>query len=226
MAVNKDRLDRGMTGATLDPHMPLAPLRGFTIHMLLVLAALVPAAPLIAAAQSSPAPAETPSAASNPPAESPAIEQGSTVQLEYTLTDDAGAVLDTNKGQAPLTYTHGEAQIIPGLERQLAGMHTGEEKKVTLPPGDAYGPVDPAAQTEVARDALPPAALVVGTRLIARNAAGDARPVVVKEIRDQTVVIDLNHPLAGKTLVFEVKVLSVESPKAPEPKAQGAKPAN
>jgi len=166
-----------------------------------------------------PAPATQPPAAA-PPAESKpsaseaaAIEDGSTVQLEYTLTDDAGAVLDSNKGQTPLTYTHGGQQIIGGLEKQLTGMHPGDVKKVTLKPDEAYGPVDPSAETEVPKESVPPDALTVGSRLIARNAAGEARPVVVKEVKDKTVVIDLNHPLAGKTLVFDVKVLSVEPPK-------------
>jgi FKBP-type peptidyl-prolyl cis-trans isomerase SlyD len=195
------------------------------IRALLLFAVLVLAAPLGAAAQNPPGAAETQPVPS-PPAAAPAIEQGSTVRLEYTLTDDAGAVLDTNKGQTPLTYTQGEEQIISGLEKQLAGMRTGEEKKVVLKPEDAYGPVDPAAQTEVSKEALPPDALVVGARLMARNAAGEGRPVVVKEVKDTTVIIDLNHPLAGKTLVFDVKVLSVEPPKAPEPKAKDAKPSN
>ena len=148
-----------------------------------------------------------------------AIEKGSTVQLEYTLKDDAGAVLDSNKGQSPFTYTQGEAQLIPGLEKQLVGMHAGEEKKVVLPPEEAYGRADPGAQTEVPRDLLPPGALTVGARLLARNSTGEQRPVTVKEIKDQTVVLDLNHPLAGKTLLFELKVLGVEPPKGAEPKS-------
>jgi len=167
------------------------------------------AAPIAAAAQATPATAPA----------APAIEKGSTVQLEYTLKDDAGAVLDSNKGQSPFTYTQGEAQLMPGLEKQLVGMHVGEEKKVVLPPEEAYGRADPGAQTEVARDLLPPEALTVGARLMARNSTGEQRPVMVKEIKEKTVVLDLNHPLAGKTLVFEVKVLGVEPPKGAEPKS-------
>src|SRR6266540_649996 len=80
------------------------------------------AAPIAAAAEGTPA--TTPAA--------PAIEKGSTVQLEYTLKDDAGAVLDSNKGQSPFTYTQGEAQLMPGLEKQLDGMHVGEEKTLVF----------------------------------------------------------------------------------------------
>ena len=178
--------------------------------------------PLLAAAQTpSPVPAVpapvTPAAPQTAPLA--AIEDGATVRLEYTLSDDAGKLLDTNKGQEPLTYTQGGQQIIAGLEKQLAGMQIGQAKKVVLKPEDAFGPVDPAAQTEVPKDALPADALVVGTQLMARSASGEGRPVIVKEIKEKTVVVDLNHPLAGKTLVFDVKVLGVDPPsKADAPK--------
>lgn len=144
---------------------------------------------------------------------SPAIEHGSTVRLEYTLKDDAGKVLDSNTGRDPLTYTHGQQQIIPGLEKALNGMRSGEEKKVTVEPEDGYGPVDPAAQTEVPKAMLPPDALTVGTQLVARTPTGEAMLVRVKEIKEATVIIDLNHPLAGKILHFDVKVVGVEAPK-------------
>jgi FKBP-type peptidyl-prolyl cis-trans isomerase SlyD len=155
-------------------------------------------------------------AAQTPPA-APAIEKGSTVQLEFTLKDDAGKVLESNKGAAPLSYVQGEQQLIPGLERELAGMHTGEEKKIVVKPEDAYGQVEPAAQTEVPKEILPPD-VQVGVRLMARSSTGESRPVVVKEIKEKTVVLDLNHPFAGKTLYFDVKVLGIETPKAPESK--------
>jgi FKBP-type peptidyl-prolyl cis-trans isomerase 2 len=177
-------------------------------------AALILLAPMATAAQAPPAQTVV----------TPAIEKGSTVQLEYTLKDDAGAVLDTNKGQAPLTYTQGKEQILPKIERELAGLHTGDEKKVTVKPEDGYGPLDPSAQTEVPKEMLPSSALTVGTPLMARNAAGEGRPVRVKEIREQTVILDLNHPFAGKTLVFEVKVVGVDPPKTLEPKSADPKP--
>jgi FKBP-type peptidyl-prolyl cis-trans isomerase SlyD len=167
-----------------------------------------PAAPTSSAAPGSPA---------APSASAAAVEQGSTVKLEYTLKDDAGIVLDSNKGQDPLTFTQGADQLMPGLEKEIIGMHAGEEKKVVLKPEDAFGPADPAAQAEVPKGMLPPDALTVGARLMARNASGEQRPVTVKEIKEDTVILDLNHPLAGKTLVFELKVLGVEPPKAADP---------
>jgi len=181
----------------------MSPARAFLALVLLF------SAPLVAVAQT------TPAAPAAPPAA--AVETGSTVKLEYTLKDDAGIVLDTNKGQPPLTFTQGSEQLMPGLEKQLIGMHAGEEKKVVLKPEEAFGPADPNAQAEVPKGMLPPEALSVGARLMARNAAGEQRPVSVKEVKEQTVILDLNHPLAGKTLVFEIKVLGVEPPKAAEP---------
>ena len=158
-------------------------------------------------------------AAQTPPSASgPAIENGAKVELEYTLSDDAGKVLESNKGAKPLSFVQGAQQIIPGLERELVGMHPGEEKKIVVKPEDGYGPVEPAGQVEVPKEALPAESLQIGTRLMARNAAGDARLVIVKEIKEKTVVLDLNHPFAGKTLHFDVKVLGVEVPKGPDSK--------
>ena len=91
-------------------------------------------------------------------------------------------------------------------------MRAGEEKAVTVAPEEGYGPIDPAAQTEVPKEAIPPDALTVGTQLVARSPSGETRLVRVKEIKDGTVVIDLNHPLAGMILHFAVKVLKVEPP--------------
>jgi FKBP-type peptidyl-prolyl cis-trans isomerase SlyD len=110
--------------------------------------------------------------------------------------------------------------MLPGIERQLLGMHSGEEKKLVVTPEEGYGLVDPSAQTEVPRELVPPEAQEVGKRLVARNRSGTPRLVMVKEVKENTVVLDLNHPLAGKTLLFDVKVLGVEPPHA-----DGADPA-
>ena len=215
------------------------------VRALAVLVVLTLSVPMTAAAQTpsapppaAPAPAQAPPTQASPaPAAAPAIENGSMVQIEYTLSDDAGKVIDSNKGQPPLTYTQGNHQLMAGLEKQLEGLRAGQEKKVVLKPDEAFGAIDPAAQTEVPKEVLPPESLVVGAQLMARTAAGEERPVVVKEIKDKTVVVDLNHPLAGKTLVFEIKVLGIEAPskggdsnsadpKAAEPKSGDSKPTN
>ncbi|MFQ5897016.1 MAG: peptidylprolyl isomerase [Candidatus Methylomirabilia bacterium] len=149
-------------------------------------------------------------------AATPAIETGSTVELEYTLKDETGKVLETSQGRESLIYTHGQRQIIPGLETALNGMRAGEEKQVTVRPEDGYGFVNPAAVAEVPKETLPPRALRVGTVLVAKSPDGTTRLVRVKEIREKTVILDVNHPLAGKTLYFQIKVLNVKPSKPQE----------
>ena len=139
------------------------------------------------------------------------IKDGSRVGLEYTLTDDAGTVLDSNKGEEPFVYTQGARQIVPGLESALAGLRPGDARKVTVKPKDGYGEVDPKAEVEVERERVPPD-VKVGSQLTGRSSNGQTRAVRVKEIKEKTVVLDLNHPLAGKTLLFDVRILSVDGP--------------
>jgi FKBP-type peptidyl-prolyl cis-trans isomerase SlyD len=140
------------------------------------------------------------------------VKNGATVSIEYTLTSEDGRVIESNKGKDPLRYVDGRSQIIPGLEKALEGMKAGTEKKVTVKPEEAYGQVDPKAYREVPKESVPADSLKAGSTLFAKNAEGEMFPVRVKEVKDKTVVIDMNHPLAGKTLVFDVKILDVQPP--------------
>jgi len=137
------------------------------------------------------------------------VQIGSMVAFDYTLTDESGTVLDSSKGKQPMHYVHGKGEIIPGLEKELAGMSVGSEKKITVKPEEGYGPVDPRAFQEVPKDKLPPEALKVGTVLTATGPQGQV-PVRVHEIKENTVIMDFNHPLAGKTLLFDVKVTEIK----------------
>lgn len=139
------------------------------------------------------------------------IENGSVVSIEYTLSDENGSLIESNKGKEPLTFTHGEGQIIPGLEKGVSGMKLNEEKNIRIKPEDAYGPVNPQAFQEIPRKDLPAEAQKVGVTLMARSQEGQTYPVRVSELKDQTAVLDFNHPLAGKTLVFDVKVLEIQA---------------
>ena len=117
------------------------------VRVLAVLVVLTLSVPMTAAAQTpsapppaAPAPAQAPPAQAPPaPAAAPAIETGSMVQIEYTLSDDAGKLIDSNKGQPPLTYTQGDRQLMAALENQLVGLRAGQEKKVVLKPDEAFG---------------------------------------------------------------------------------------
>ena len=139
------------------------------------------------------------------------VKPGSEVSFDYTLTDAEGKVVDSSKGKEPMHYVHGKGQIIPGLEKELTGMAVGSEKKVTIKPEDGYGPVNPQAFQEVPKEKLPPEALKVGTVLAAQGPAGQRVPVRVHEIKENTVIMDFNHPLAGKTLSFDVKITDVKA---------------
>ncbi len=138
------------------------------------------------------------------------IKNGSVVSFEYTVSDDNGNVLQSNRGKSPVTYTHGREEIVPGLERGLAGMELNETKNIRLQPQEAYGQVNPEAFTEVPKEQVPVSGLQVGTILSARGSQGEDVSIRVHEIRKETVILDLNHPLAGKNLTFDVKVLDIQ----------------
>jgi FKBP-type peptidyl-prolyl cis-trans isomerase SlyD len=140
-----------------------------------------------------------------------AIANDMDVALEYTLTVD-GAVVDSTEGKAPFHYIHGRQQVITGLERQLHGLHIGDTKELTVAPEEGYGAVDPAAVIEVSKTQLPlDVQPTVGMSLRGLNPDGQGFRATVKEVKDQTVILDLNHPLAGKTLAFKIKVLDIKS---------------
>ena len=138
------------------------------------------------------------------------VQAGSAVSFDYTLTDDEGKVIDSSKDKQPMIYTHGKGEIIPGLEKELAGMAVGAEKKVKVKPEEGYGPIDPQAFQEIPKAKLPPEALKVGTVLMAQGPQGQGIPVRVQEIKENTVIMDFNHPLAGKTLSFDVKITDIK----------------
>jgi len=141
------------------------------------------------------------------------IKDGSVVSFEYTVSDDAGKILESNKGDSPVTYTHGQDEIIPGLEKCLSGMQINEEKHFSVTPEEAYGPVNPEGFKEVPKETIPADGLNVGSVLRARGPGGEEFSVRVHEISDETVVLDLNHPMAGKTLTFDVRVVDIQGDK-------------
>ncbi|CAJ1370067.1 MAG: peptidylprolyl isomerase [Roseibium album] len=137
-------------------------------------------------------------------------KSGDTVQLHYKGTLDDGSVFDSSEGREPLEFTVGSGQIIPGLDREIAGMKVGDEKTVRIEPEDAYGPSDPAARQTVPRATIPAnIPLEVGLQLQAQTENGQTMSVTVVEISDDEVVMDANHPLAGKALTFEIQLTGI-----------------
>ena len=145
------------------------------------------------------------------------IEKGKTVSFEYTLTLENKEVIDTNVGAEPLTFTHGSSQIIPGLEDQMVGMKAGDTKIVTVKPEDGYGPVLKEAIIELKTEQVPEASRKVGAMLQTQSPAkspakspdGQIIRGRIAAIDDEKAIIDLNHPLAGKTLFFDVKIIEI-----------------
>ena len=132
------------------------------------------------------------------------------VALDYTLTVE-GVVVDSTAERGPLRYIHGQGQLFPALERQLEGLHVGDERNIVVAPKDAYGMVDPKAFQEVPKSRMPKdLPLEVGTQLQATSQDGRVILVTVSEAKKDAVVLNFNHPLAGKELHFKVKILDIQ----------------
>ena len=139
------------------------------------------------------------------------------VGLEYTLTVD-GTVVDSTEGKPTFHYRQGERQIVPGLERQLAGLHVGDKKHVTVTPEEGYGQVDATKHIEVPRAQLPKEMTPqVGLALRGVNPDGKAFRAIIDEVKPESVVLNLNHPLAGKTLEFDITVKTIAPASASTP---------
>lgn len=131
---------------------------------------------------------------------------GKTVGFEYTLKLDDGTVVESNVGRDTLEFVSGQGQILPKLEEALVELKVDDTASVTLAPKDAYGPVNQEAFREVPIEQIPEPARKVGTQLKADGFNGTIR---VHEVKTESVVLDFNHPLAGETLTFDVRVLAV-----------------
>ena len=137
------------------------------------------------------------------------------VTIHYTLRDDAGEVLDSSEGRAPLTYLHGEGNIVPGLEKALDGKQAGDEVKVTVPSEDGYGARSDDNVRNVPRRRLPEGKIEPGMRMRMQTDVGQVIAQVTA-VKGDYVTLDTNHPLAGTTLHFEVKVVKVRDATAEE----------
>jgi FKBP-type peptidyl-prolyl cis-trans isomerase 2 len=142
-------------------------------------------------------------------AKAPVVEDGKSVSVEYTLTLDDGTKVESNVGGEPLVYTQGSPEVLPALQAALAGMKVDESRRIDLKVEQAYGQVNPQLFQEVAVEMVPADAREPGTLLMGQDDAGNQRPVRVHEVKADRIVLDLNHPLAGKALHFDVKVLAI-----------------
>jgi len=138
------------------------------------------------------------------------ISKNTVVTLEYTLKDNEGVVIDQSSGDEAFEFIHGVGGIIPGLENALEGKKADDELSVTIEPDEGYGPREEALLADVSLDKFEDAGEIKeGMQFQTASEDGTARVVTVVKIEDGTVTVDGNHPLAGVTLNFDVKVVGV-----------------
>ncbi len=136
--------------------------------------------------------------------------QGNLIAFEFTIFIEGGQdqEVDSNVGGEPLTFQVGAGEMMPALEEQLVTMEAGESRSIVLSPEKAYGPIHAEAIREFPLDSIPEEARQVGRKVMCRAPNGSEQMLDVVEIRGDKVALDFNHPLAGETLRFEVKILS------------------
>jgi FKBP-type peptidyl-prolyl cis-trans isomerase SlyD len=140
------------------------------------------------------------------------IEPNKYVTLDYELRDGDGELVDASEadGGEPIRYVHGYGMLVPGLEAALAGLRAGDEREVVVPAEAGYGEYDDRLVLEVDRSEVPDSnAVQVGDELVAESPDGDELTMSVVEVKDDVLVVDANHPLAGVTLRYSVKVREV-----------------
>ena len=137
------------------------------------------------------------------------IASNAVVSIHYRLTNDQNEELDNSAGQDPLVYLHGGGELIDGLERALQGRQAGESFTVTIPPAEAYGEEDPELIRVMHSDEFNGVEMREGMQLQGKDPDGQFRLLRVVTVDGDDVTINMNHPLAGQTLIFEVKIEAV-----------------
>ena len=140
------------------------------------------------------------------------ITKNTVVEFEYTLKDKDGNVIDSSEGREALQYLQGAGNIIPGLEKEMEGLGVGDKKHVEVAPEEGYGVSDPDLVIEVPRSSIQfPGTIELGMRFHAQDANGGIHAFSVVGVTDEKIKLDGNHPLADKTLFFDVEVKSVRA---------------
>lgn len=138
------------------------------------------------------------------------IDDKCVVAFHYTLTNADGEQLDSSEGREPLKYLHGANNIVPGLEKEMQGKSAGDKLKVEVSPEDGYGHVNPELVQKVPRSAFEDAPEIkAGMQFQAQAPDGRVQLITVKDVSDDEITVDGNHPLAGQTLHFDVAIEEV-----------------
>jgi peptidylprolyl isomerase len=137
-------------------------------------------------------------------------KRGDRVKVHYTGTLEDGTVFDSSSGEDPLEFTIGDGQVIPGVEEAIVGMSAGQQKHETIEPGRGYGDRNEELVFSVSRDQLPPGSdIEIGDMLQVGFGDGRTSTVQVMQLSDDLLTLDANHPLAGKTLLFDLELVSI-----------------
>lgn len=139
-----------------------------------------------------------------------AIEEGNTVSVHYTGKLESGDVFDSSEGRDPLTFTVGGGQLIKGFDNAVRGKEVGDKITATIPPAEGYGESNPEMVQTIPAERVQGADVKVGQVLGLEDNNGNPFQATVTDMNDETVTLDFNHFLAGKTLVFEIEIVSVE----------------
>ena len=139
------------------------------------------------------------------------VKENDTVKVHYTGKLADGQVFDSSREREPIEFTLGQGQIIPGFEKGLLNMKVNEKKTIEIPSDEAYGEPRQDLIQEVDKNQLPPEIKPEpGMGLVSKSPDGREMNLVVKEVKDKSIVVDGNHPLAGKDLTFELEVVEIK----------------
>ena len=136
------------------------------------------------------------------------VELGTKVTLHFALVLEDGDIIDSNFETAPATFTVGDGNLLPGFESTLMGLVNGDEREFTIPPEDAFGQHNPQNVQRVDRSNFDQQELEIGAMFSFQNGDGEL-PGVIIEFEDDEILIDFNHPLAGKNIIFQVKIMNI-----------------
>jgi FKBP-type peptidyl-prolyl cis-trans isomerase 2 len=140
------------------------------------------------------------------------VKENNEVEVEYTGKLDSGEIFDSNTGKQPLRFSVGGGQVIPGFENAVVGMSVGETKKIRIEPKDAYGDKNPEMEREIPKESLPKGQEPKeGMILVLSSPDGQKFPVKISKVKENSITLDMNHPLAGQNLNFEIKLLNIIS---------------
>ena len=137
-------------------------------------------------------------------------QNGDKVRVHYHGKLRSGETFDSSQGRDPLEFTLGSGQVIKGFDDGVTGMEVGDKKTVEIPVGDAYGEKQQEMMIEFPKDQFPPEMNPEeGMQLMMSNGQGQQFPVTVAEVREESVVLDANHPLAGQDLIFDLELIEI-----------------